>query len=80
MVQKISIELIQRVLRSLLSGDIGCFPFATSGGDQREDDSQPGYGDCYIFDFLLFDHFCGESHLCAGRGAAEVLNLPGTYS
>ena len=34
---------------------------------------QLGYGDRYLSDFLLLDHLCGESHVPARPGVAEVL-------
>jgi hypothetical protein len=69
-------------LRLVFRGDIGCFPFSTPGGDQHENDLQPGYGDRYLSGFLLLDHFCGEPHVRAGLGAAEVLRqmLPNGYA
>jgi hypothetical protein len=60
-------------LRSLFSGDIGCFPITASGGYRHADDLQLGYGDHYLSDFLLLDHLCGESHVPAGHGVAEIL-------
>ena len=60
-------------MRSLCSSDIGCFPFSASGGDQHEDDFQPGYGHRYFSGFLLLDHFCRESLVYAGLSAAEIL-------
>ena len=60
-------------MRSLFSGDIGCFPFSTPEGDQHEDDFQASYGDRDVSDFLLLDNFCGEPHVPAGHGVAEVL-------
>lgn len=44
-----------------------------SGGYRHEDDLQLGYGDRYLSDFLLLDHLCGESHVPARHGVAEVL-------
>ena len=67
------------LLPSLLSSDMApVLCFVTTGDSTNANASEGRFGDPDFSGFLLFDHYCYESYVCAGFGIVEVLTSRAT--